>query len=95
MFSLAQEAAIRPIHFALLALMYHQIAPTNHLLLLRLRLPLWDHRAQADEDTTTIITAIIITAIVVGVVRKKEMVHVAGREVKAADPGTIEQHILR
>jgi hypothetical protein len=95
MFSLAQVAAIRLIHFTLRALTYHQIAPTNRLLLLRLKLPLWDHHAQADEDTITTIIAIIITAVVVDVVRKREMAHVAGREVKAADPGTIEQHIHR
>jgi uncharacterized membrane protein len=95
MFSLTQVAAIRPIQFVLLALMYHQIVPTSHLLLLRLRPPLWDHHAQADEDTITTIIAIIITAVVVGVARRKQMVHVAEREVKEVDPGTIEQHILR
>jgi hypothetical protein len=29
------------------------------------------------------------------VARRKQMVHVAEREVKEVDPGTIEQHILR
>jgi len=54
-----------------------------------------DHHAQVDEDTIIITIAITITAAVLGVVTKMVMVNVAGEEVRAVDPGTVEQHILR
>jgi len=54
-----------------------------------------DHHAQVDEDTTIITIAITITASVLGVVTKMVMLNVAGEEVRAVDPGIVEQHILR
>jgi hypothetical protein len=54
-----------------------------------------DHHARVDEDTIIITIAITITAAVLGVVTKMVMVNVGGEEVRAVDPGTVEQHILR